>query len=102
VSPTVGQATIASNGAKPAKMGNGKPAIALNVKNSGNKHAYMRDAAITLSGGGWAAKLTAHEMQQKVGLGIVQPGKERRFLIPMDVPPGVSDITASIDYQPEK
>jgi P pilus assembly chaperone PapD len=102
VSPTVGQATVASNGAKFAIMENGEPAIALNVKNTGNQHAYMRDAAISLSAGNWSQKLTAYEVGQKVGLGIVQPGKERRFLIPVDVPPGVSDITASIDYQPEK
>ncbi|MGF1618988.1 MAG: hypothetical protein ACFCUR_00060 [Rhodomicrobiaceae bacterium] len=102
VSPTVGQATIASNGAKLAKMGSGEPAIVLSVKNTGNKHAYMRDAALSLSAGNWSQKLTAYEVGQKIGLGIVQPGKERRFLIPVDVPPGVSDITASIDYQPEK
>ena len=100
VSPPQGSAAIAVTGAKPAKGEDGKQAVALNVKNTGNKHAYMRDAAISLSGGGWSAKLTADEVQQKLGLGIVQPGKERRFLIPVEVPAGVSDITASIDYQP--
>jgi P pilus assembly chaperone PapD len=102
VSPPQGRAAIAVTGAKPAKGENGKQAVALNVKNTGNKHAYLRDAAISLSGGGWSAKLTAQEVQQKVGIGIVQPGKERRFLIPVEVPAGVSDITASIDYQPDK
>jgi P pilus assembly chaperone PapD len=102
VSPPQGNAAIAVTGAKPAKGEDGKQAVALNVKNTGNKHAYMRDAAISLSGGGWSQTLTALEVGQKIGLGIVQPGKERRFLIPLEVPPGVSDITASIDYQPGK
>jgi fimbrial chaperone protein len=102
VSPPQGNAAIAVTGAKPAKGENGKQAVALSIKNTGNKHAYMRDAAVSLSAGNWSQKLTAYEVGQKVGLGIVQPGKERRFLIPVDVPPGVSDITASIDYQPEK
>jgi hypothetical protein len=49
----------------------------------------------------WSANLNAVEVEKKLGLCIVQPGKERRFLIPIDVPSGVSDITASIDYKPE-
>jgi len=102
VSPPQGDVAISVSGAKPAKGEDGKQAVALNVRNTGNKHAYLRDAAISLSGGGWSAKLTAYEVQQKVGLGIIQPGKERRFLIPVEVPAGVSDITASIVYQPEK
>jgi P pilus assembly chaperone PapD len=102
VAPLSGRSAITMSEVKPAKTKDGGPAIALNVKNTGNKHAYLRDAALSLSAGTWSQKLTAYEVGQKVGLGIVQPGKERRFLIPMDVPPGVSDITASIDYQPEK
>ena len=102
VSPPQGSAALAVMAATPVKGKDGKHAVALNVKNPGNKHAYLRDAAITLSGRGWSTKLTAYEVGQKLGLGIVQPGKERRFLLPVEVPGNVSDITASIDYQPEK
>jgi fimbrial chaperone protein len=101
VSPPQGNATILLNSVKQVKGMDGKPTVAISVSNSGNKHAYMRDAAISLSAGNWSANLNAVEVEKKLGLGIVQPGKERRFLIPMDVPPGVSDITASIDYKPE-
>lgn len=102
VSPHQSKAALVVMAATSAKGKDGKQSVALNVKNSGNKHAYLRDAAISLSGRGWSAKLTAYEVQQKIGLGIVQPGKERRFLLPIEVPGNVSDITASIDYQPEK
>jgi fimbrial chaperone protein len=102
VSPPQGKATVAAIAATSVKGKDGKQAVALSVKNAGNKHAYLRDAAISLSGRGWSAKLTAYEVQQKVGLGIVQPGKERRFLLPIEVPANVSDITASIEYQPGK
>ena len=102
VSPPQGKADIIVIAATSVKGKDGKQAVALNVKNPGNKHAYLRDAAIALSGRGWSTKLTAYEVQQKIGLGIVQPGKERRFLLPVEVPRNVSDITASIDYQPEK
>jgi fimbrial chaperone protein len=102
VSPVHGKADVVVTGAMPAKGGDGKRVAALHVKNTGNKHAYLRNAAISVSGGGWSANLTASEVRQKVGLGIIQPGKERRFLLPIEVPAGVKDITASIDYQPEK
>jgi hypothetical protein len=38
-----------------------------------------------------------------MGVGLIQPGKTRRFLLPVDMPAGVTKITASIDYkQPGK
>jgi fimbrial chaperone protein len=102
VSPPQSKASIVAVTATSVKGKDGKQAVALNVKNSGTKHAYLRDAAISLSGRGWSTKLTAYEVQQKVGLGIVQPGKVRRFLLPIEVPANVADITASIDFQPAK
>lgn len=102
VAPPQAKAAIAVLDARPAKSSNGKAAIALNIKNSGNKQAYMRDAAINLSADNWSRKLSAIEVGERLGLGIIQPGKERRFLLPIEVPGNVSDITASIDYQPEK
>ena len=102
VSSPQGKAAMVVTGATPAKGGDGKRVAAIKVKNPGNKYGYFGQASIKLSGGGWSAKLTPHEVGQKLGLGIVQPGKERRFLLPIEVPGNVSDITASIDYQPEK
>ena len=102
VSSPQSKAAMVVTGATPAKGQDGKRVAAIKVNNPGNKYGYLGRAAIKLSGGGWSAKLTAHEVEQKVGLGIVQPGKERRFLLPVEVPGNVSEITASIDYQPEK
>ena len=102
VSSPQGKAAMVVTGAAPAKAADGKRVAAIKVKNPGNKYGYFGQASIKLSGGGWSAKLTPHEVGQKLGLGIVQPGKERRFLLPVEVPGNVSDITASIDYQPEK
>jgi hypothetical protein len=102
VSPPQSKAVVSVLKAAPARGADGKRVVALEVKNSGNRHAYLRNALISLAGDRWSAKLTPSEVGQKVGVGIVQPGKERRFLIPVEVPPNVTDITASIDYQPEK
>jgi hypothetical protein len=102
VSPPESSSDIVVSKVAPITDQNGTTAIELSVKNPGNKHAFIKHAAIRLHGNSnWSANLNAVEVEKKLGLGIVQPGKERRFLIPMDVPPGVSDITASIDYKPE-
>ncbi|MBX2805253.1 MAG: fimbria/pilus periplasmic chaperone [Hyphomicrobiales bacterium] len=101
VSPLQSQADISVTRVKSAKSDSGADLVELNVKNAGNKHAYMRYAALRLASGNWSQILSAHEMEQKIGLGIVQPGKERRFILPIDLPPDVSNITASLDYAPE-
>lgn len=102
VSSPQGKAAMIVTGATPAKGEGGKRIAAIKVKNPGNKYGYFGQASIKLSGGGWSASLSSHEVEQKLGLGIVQPGKERRFLIPVEVPSNVADITASIDFQPAK
>ena len=101
VSPAQESAALAVTSATLSDV-NGKRAATLQIKNNGLRHAYLRNAVISLAGGGWSTKLSPHEVEQKIGLGIIQPGKERRFLLPVEVPGNVSDITASIDYQPEK
>jgi len=78
--------------------GNRRPALTL--RNPTNVHALASEATISVSGDGWSTTMTPRELDQKMGLGLVQPGKTRRLLIPVDVPDGVSRISASIDYKP--
>ena len=44
--------------------------------------------------------LSPGELRQLVGYSIVQPGKTRRILVPVDVPAGAGKINASIEYKP--
>jgi hypothetical protein len=37
-----------------------------------------------------------------MGVGLVQPGKTRKFMLPADLPDGVTQVTASIEYKPGK
>jgi P pilus assembly chaperone PapD len=69
------------------------------VKNPGNSYAKLVDATIKLSSGSWSKTLTPEQLQQTMGVGLIQPGKTRRFLLPVDLPEGVTNITASIDYK---
>ena len=100
VAPAQGKSDIQVMGAAPVVGKDGKRLAALTVKNPGSKHAYLRQSVIDLSGHGWSAQMTSAAFGQQVGLGIVQPGKERRFILPIEVPAGVSAIKATVKYDP--
>ncbi len=101
VAPLQGTSDIQVMSAVPISGKGGKRLAALTVKNPGNKHAYLTQSSIRLSGGGWSAELKSGEIAQKVGLGIVQPGKQRRFVLPVEVPANVSRIEAAVVFHPE-
>jgi fimbrial chaperone protein len=102
ISPPNGRSAIEVLSAAPVTDKSGKRFASLTVKNPGNKHAYLKQSAIHLSGGGWSADLPPQAIEQKLGLGIVQPGKERRFILPVEVPKTVSAIQATVNFQPER
>jgi fimbrial chaperone protein len=102
VAPASGQAAINLVGTGVGKDEKGKPRPALTVKNPGNIHAKLTDATIKLSGGSWSQTLRPEQLRQSMGVGLVQPGKTRRFLLPVDLPPNIGQVTASIDYRPAK
>jgi fimbrial chaperone protein len=102
VAPPGGQASVNLVGASIGKDDKGKPRPALTVKNLGNAHAKLTDATITLSGGDWSQTLTPSQLRLLIGVGLLQPGKTRKFLLPVDLPAKVTQITANIDYKPRK
>lgn len=102
VAPPGGQASINLVGASIGKDDQGKLRPALTVRNPGNAHAKLTDATITLSGGGWSQTFTPPQLRLLIGVGLLQPGKTRKFLLPVDLPAKVTQITASIDYKPGK
>ena len=102
VAPASGQSAINVVSTGLAKDDKGKPHPALTVKNPGNIHAKLTDATIKLSGGSWSQTLRPEQLRQSMGVGLIQPGKTRRFLLPIDLPAGVTQLTASVDYKPAK
>jgi fimbrial chaperone protein len=102
VAPRDGKAAISLVGTALGKDDRGKQRPALTVKNPGNLHARLTDATISLSSGTWSATLRPDQLRQTMGMGLVQPGKTRRFLLPVDVPANAGPITASIDYKPPR
>ena len=77
---------------------NGKRYASLLVSNAGNVHAFLGDATVTLRSGSWSRTLLPGDIQKLIGLGTVQPGKSRRFTIPVDVPPEAGSLAADVSY----
>jgi fimbrial chaperone protein len=82
------------------KRGRRSPTVT--VENPSNTHAVLRDADIRLSSGNWAVALSSQEVGQKVGIGLVQPGSRRRFVLPVEVPAHVKGLKGQIDYRPRR
>jgi P pilus assembly chaperone PapD len=76
----------------------GKRYASLVVSNSGNVHAFLGDATVTLHSGAWSRTLLPGDIQKLIGLGTVQPGKSRRFTVPVEVPPEAGSLAAQISY----
>jgi fimbrial chaperone protein len=66
------------------------------------RHALLKDAEITLSGDGWSKTLPPGSLQNVLGTGLVQPKRQRIFLLPVDVPANVRQLTVAVDYRPGK
>lgn len=102
VAPPQGQGalTVVGTGVSVDKAGNRHPTVT--VENASNVHALLPQSTIQISGGGWSETLTPGMLSQTVGIGIVQPGKRRKFILPGNIPPGVASVQASVDYRPKR
>lgn len=79
VAPIKGEASLKIVQWAPAKMRNGDPAAAVLVENPGNVYALLAKASFKFGD----QAVAPHDIQQHVGYGVVEPGKRRRFLIPL-------------------
>lgn len=74
------------------------------VRNPSRHHAYMSGANLELAlrdGSGataWSLALTPGELRSRIGIGLVQPGKERRFTLSDELPSAEGELTGSIAY----
>lgn len=100
IAPASGKSALNFVSAGIGKDDKGAPRPTLTVTNPGNVHARLSDATIKLSGGAWSETLGPEKLRQLMGIGLVQPGKKRKFTLPVDMPANVGQVTASIDYRP--
>src|SRR4051794_33582462 len=83
---------ISTVGIEIDKRGRRRPSIT--VQNPTRVHALLPQSKLRLSGGGWSKELTSGELSELVGIGLVQPGKRRKFVLPVDLPDKVTSIQA--------
>ena len=77
----------------------GKRYASLLLSNAGNVHAKLSDATLTLKSGSWSKTITPGELQLRLGAAVVQPGKRRRFVIPIELPAQTTNLLAELAYQ---
>jgi fimbrial chaperone protein len=100
VAPTGAQSALKLVSAEAATEGK-KHGAAVTVENPSVMYSYFSDSKLTLESGSWRKVISAGELRQLVGYGVVLPGKKRRILVPADVPGGTSKISAILDYKPK-
>jgi P pilus assembly chaperone PapD len=91
---------LVSAGVTSGPKGERQPTVT--VENPSNVHALLPQSTIRLAANGWSKTLTPAELDQKLGIGLVQPGKRRRFVLPISLPPNVRDLRATLEFKPQR
>ena len=97
VAPANGAADLKLLKATPAKGPKGGPALSILVENPTNTHALIANTALHAGG----QTINADTMRSTVGIGVVAPGKKRRFLVPL-AEPIEAGASVTIDYRGAK
>lgn len=80
--------------------GGRKPVIT--VRNPTSVHALLPNSTIRLTGRGWSETLSPDVIGRQIGIGLVQPGKRRHFVLPVNVPSSVGEVRASLTFNPPR
>jgi P pilus assembly chaperone PapD len=73
----------------------------LTVFNPTNVHALFPQSTVRISGGSWSSTLSSGELAQSIGIGLVQPGHRRRFILPITLPERVTAVQSSLEFRPK-
>ncbi|AGK56380.1 hypothetical protein HYPDE_23468 [Hyphomicrobium denitrificans 1NES1] len=71
----------------------------LTVFNPTNVHALFPQSTVRVSSGDWSETLSSGELAQSIGIGLVQPGHRRRFVLPVALPPSVTSVQTSLEFR---
>ena len=91
---------VVATGIAADKAGNRVPTIT--VENTSNVHALLPEAAIHLSAPNWSQTLPSRSIGDHIGIGLVMPGKRRKFALPVPLPAGVVSVDASLEMPPAR
>ena len=102
VAPPQGMPELKVVGTGVATDKSGKRQPTITVENASRIHALLPHATIKLAAGGWSRTFSPSEISEKVGIGLVQPGRRRKFVLPVEVPANVQTVQASLDFKPKR
>jgi len=104
VAPLVGEPDLQVRGAELTTDDRGVRRAAVTISNDSNVHGYLSGANLRLElqddrgGRVWSQSYSPDDMRARVGIGLLQPGATRRFLLPFDLPTEGTRITAEVSY----
>jgi P pilus assembly chaperone PapD len=71
------------------------------VENRSSTHAILAQSTIRLLSGSWSKTISSGEIAQAIGIGLVQPGHRRRFVLPVTLPENVTTVQCSLEFRPK-
>jgi fimbrial chaperone protein len=91
---------VVSTGVVSDRSGVRRPTVT--VENPSPVHALFPQSSVLLSSGSWSETVPAGLLSERIGIGLVQPGHRRRFILPVELPPYVTSVRASVDFRPAR
>lgn len=101
IAPPRGEPSLEVLGSGVVTDASGRRHPTLTVLNRSTVHALLQQATVRISSGNWSETLSSGTLAQKIGIGLVQPGHRRRFILPVTLPPGVSSTRVSLEFRPK-
>jgi fimbrial chaperone protein len=96
VDPSFGERHLEVEGVKLSLGPDRRPRPVLTVSDSGNICAKLSDVTLVLQSGRWLKTLSPSDLKHMIGIGLVQPGHRRRFVLPVDVPAGTRELDVRV------
>ncbi|MBS0252177.1 MAG: molecular chaperone [Proteobacteria bacterium] len=82
------------------KSGRRYPAIT--VENPTRVHALFPQSTVQVSSGSWSETISSGELAQFIGIGLVQPGHRRRFVLPVVLPAAAASVQCKLQFKPQR
>jgi fimbrial chaperone protein len=99
VAPPQGRSDLQVAGAGTAIDKTGKRHPTVTIANNSHVHGLLQDSVLRVSAGTWSKTYQPNDIAQRVGIGLVQPGKRRKFVLPDQLPANASTVLATIEYR---
>lgn len=102
IAPLIGEPNLRVSGAELITDDRNVRRAAVTVSNDSNVHGYLSGANLRLElrddrgSRVWSQSYSPDDLRARVGIGLLQPGASRRFVLPFDLPPEGASVTAEI------